>query len=182
VGAVAVAAVLSACGARGSQSTVGDANNTGFYARGGQLTYQVQVSRQLNLYATEDRAYLEGLPAGTQPPGASQLWLAVFMWAKNFSKTAHQTVSAGDFDIVDTQGNTYQPVALNPGINPLAWTSTRLGPQATEPGVDTLASEDAAQGSELLFKLDDSIYANRPLTLEIHVPGQAEPSTISLDL
>jgi hypothetical protein len=182
VGALAVAAVLSACGARGSQSTVGDANNTGFYVRGGQLTYQVQISRELNPYAAEDKAYLTGLPTGTPAPGANQLWFAVFMWAKNFSKTAHETVAATDFDIVDTQGNTYYPVALNPSVNPLAWTQLRLGPQASEPAVDSPASNDAAQGSELLFKLNDSIYANRPLTLEIHVPGQAQPSTISLDL
>ena len=51
-----------------------------------------------------------------------------------------------------------------------------------EPAVDSLASNDPAQGSELLFKLNDSIYANRPLTLQIHVPGQARPSTFSLDL
>jgi hypothetical protein len=182
VGALAVAAALAGCGARGSKSTVGDANNAGFYVRGGQLTYQVEISRQLNPYGTEDRAYLTGLPAGTQPPGGDELWFAVFIWAKNFGTTAHETVPASDFDIVDTQGNTYYPVALNPAANPLAWTQMRLGPQATEPGVDTLASEDASQGSELLFKLNDSIYANRPLSLEIHVPGQAEPSTISLDL
>jgi hypothetical protein len=182
VGALATAAVLSACGARGSQSTVGDANNTGFYVRGGQLTYQVQISRELNPYATEDRAYLAGVPAGTPAPGANELYFAVFMWAKNFTKSAHETVSANDFDIVDTQGNTYYPIALNPGLNQLAWTQTRLGPQASEPGIDSPASNDPAQGSELLFKLNDSIYANRPLTLEIHVPGQAEPSTISIDL
>jgi hypothetical protein len=182
VGALAMAAALSACGAHGGRSTVGDANNTGVYVRGGHVTYQVQISRELNPYATEDRAYLAGLPAGTAGPGADQLWFVVFMWAKNFTTKARETVPASDFDIVDTQGNTYYPVALDPSINQLAWTQMRLGPQATEPQIDSLASEDAAQGSELLFKLDDSIYNNRPLTLEIHVPGQAEPSTISLDL
>jgi hypothetical protein len=182
VGALAIAAALSACGARGGQSTVGDANNTGVYVRGGHVTYQVEISRELNPYATEDRAYLAGLPAGTTPPGADQLWFAVFMWAKNFTTKAREAVAPSDFDIVDTQGNTYYPIALDPSINPLAWTQMRLGPQATEPQVDSLASDDASQGSELLFKLNDSIYENRPLTLQIHVPGQAHPSTISLDL
>ncbi len=182
MGALATAAVLSACGARGGVSTVGGSNNTGVYVRGGHLTYQVQISRELNPYSTEDRGYLAGVPAGTTPPGANQLWFAVFMWAKNFTDTAHEAVSASDFDIVDTQGNTYYPLALNPLTNQLAWRQMRLGPQATQPQVDSPASNDPAQGSELLFKLNDSIYANRPLTLEIHVPGQAEPSTISLDL
>ena len=37
-------------------------------------------------------------------------------------------------------------------------------------------------GALLLFKLPTSVYANRPLTLEINVPGRTTPSTISLDL
>lgn len=180
--ALATAAVLSACGAKGGKSTVGDANNTGFYVRGGQLTYQVQISRALNPYSTEDHQYLSGVPAGTPPPGGDAEWFAVFMWAKNFTKKAHTTVPASDFDIVDTQGNTYYPVTLNPSINPLAWTQMTLQPEGTEPAVDSLASNDPAQGSELLFKLNDSIYANRPLTLYIHVPGQPRPSSFSLDL
>jgi hypothetical protein len=180
--ALATAVVLSACGARGSQSTTGDANNTGFYVRGGPLTYQVEISRALNPYATEDSQYLVGLPQGISQPGASQLWFAVFVWAKNFSTKTYTTVGADNFDIVDTQGNVYYPTTLNPSLNPLAWSAETLKPQGTEPAVDTLASGDPAQGSELLFKLDDSIYANRPLTLQIHVPGQARPSTISLDL
>lgn len=174
--------VLSACGARGGQSTTGDANNTGVYVRGGQVTYQVEISRALNPYSTEDKQYLAGLPAGTSAPGASQLWFAIFVWAKNFTTKTRVTVAADNFDIVDTQGNVYYPVTLNPSVNPLAWTQQTLQPQATEPGVDTLASDDPAQGSELLFKLDDSVYANRPLTLQIHVPGQTNPSTFSLDL
>jgi hypothetical protein len=182
VGALAMAAALSACGAHGGRSTVGDANNTGVYVRGGHVTYQVEISRELNPYATEDRSYLAGVPAGTVGPGPDQLWFVVFVWAKNFTTKATETVSPSDFDIVDTQGNTYYPIALDPSVNELAWTQMRLGPQATEPQIDSLASDDAAQGSELLFKLNDSIYNNRPLTLEIHVPGQAEPSTISLDL
>jgi hypothetical protein len=38
------------------------------------------------------------------------------------------------------------------------------------------------QGSELLFKINTSAYANRPLTLEIHAPGQTVPSAVTLDL
>ncbi len=37
-------------------------------------------------------------------------------------------------------------------------------------------------GGEVLFKMNQSAYANRPLTLEIHAAGQAKPSLISLDL
>ena len=37
-------------------------------------------------------------------------------------------------------------------------------------------------GRLLLFKLPTAVYSNRPLTLQIHAPGQTSPSTISLDL
>ena len=34
------------------------------YVDAGPITYQLQISRQLNQYATEDSQYLAGLPAG----------------------------------------------------------------------------------------------------------------------
>jgi len=34
----------------------------------------------------------------------------------------------------------------------------------------------------LLFKLNTAVYSNRPLSLEIYAPGDARPSSISLDL
>ena len=38
------------------------------------------------------------------------------------------------------------------------------------------------QGALLLFKLDTSVYDNRPLTLEIRGPGRQLWGSISLDL
>jgi hypothetical protein len=34
----------------------------------------------------------------------------------------------------------------------------------------------------LLFKLPTQVYSTRPLTLQIHAPGESSPSSISLDL
>jgi hypothetical protein len=179
--ALAAAVTLSACGARGGKSTVGDSE--AFYVRVGQLTYQVQISRVLNPYSAEDHEYLAGLPAGTpEDAGPSDAWFGVFVWAKNFTHHAHVTTPPTAFDIVDTQGNTYYPLPLNPSVNPYAWTSMTLQPQATEPPPDSTASFGPTQGAELLFKINDTAYANRPLTLYIHVPGQAQPSSVSLDL
>jgi hypothetical protein len=86
------------------------------------------------------------------------------------------------FDIVDTQGNKYYPVPVNPQVNPYAWTEQTLKPLGTEPAPDTTASFGPTQGRLLLFKINTSAYANRPLTLEINAPGQANPSSVSLDL
>jgi hypothetical protein len=180
ISALVVAVALAACGERGSVAT--NADSSGLYTKAGQLTYQVQISRQLNQYSTEDKQYLQGLPPGTTPPTPNEEWFAVFMWAKNFTDRTHVSLSTDQFEIIDTQGNTYHPIAINPNENLLAWTAQTLKPQNSEPAPDTPAFYSASQGAELLFKVNDSVYANRPLTLVMHAPGQAHPSTIPLDL
>jgi hypothetical protein len=166
---------LGACGQQ-SHPTSGDGE--GVYVDAGPITYQVQLSRTLNPFSTEDKEYLNGESAS--PPSPSQQWFAVFLWAKNQS---HSTASTSDrFDILDTQGNRYYPIPVNPQVNPFVWTSQPLNHNGTEPAPDSAASFSATQGLELLFKLSTSVYSNRPLTLEIYAPGQSRPSSISLDL
>jgi hypothetical protein len=178
--AVSLALGVGACGNKKAHPTVADANNNGFYVDAGPVTYQLQISRELNQYDIEDRRYLTGLPAGTLPPTANEEWFAVFLWAKN--QTSSPQTTTDSFDIVDTQGNRYVPIQLNPQLNAYAWTSQTLLPQGTEPAPGSTASDGPTQGGLLLFKINVSAYANRPLTLEIHAAGQALPSTISLDL
>jgi hypothetical protein len=176
--AVLVAFGLGACGHRSGHPLTADANNDGDYVDAGPITYQLQVSRELNPYSIEDRNYLLGVSSTTLP--ATQEWYAVFLWARN--QTGTPATTSDSFDIVDTQGNHYYPVAINPALNPYAWTTQTLAPSATEPAPGTPAFYGPTQGRELLFRISDSAYDNRPLTLEIHVAGQAQPSTISLDL
>jgi hypothetical protein len=154
--------------------------NDGVYVTAGPITYQLQVSRELNQYATEDRQYIAGLPAGASSLSPTQEWYGVFLWAKNQTRSPQTTTA--NFDIVDTQGKHYYPMAINPSLNPYAWTSQSLGPGATEPGPDTTASFGPTQGGLLLFKLDTSVYDNRPLTLEIRGPSRQLWGTIALDL
>jgi hypothetical protein len=138
----------------------------------------VQVSRQLNPYATEDKAYLNGV--STSAPTAQEEWFAVFLWAKNQTQANASTTKS--FDIVDTQGTKYYPVPVNAQLNPFAWQQQTLRPHGTEPASDSVASFGPTQGGELLFKINDTAYSNRPLTLQIYAPGQSRPSTVSLDL
>ena len=102
---------LAACGHKQAHPTVADANNDGGYIDAGPVTYQLQISRELNPYSTEDSQYLKGLPSGTTDAGPDQLWYGVFLWAKN--QTHHDQTTVDNFKIVDTQGNTYYPVQLN---------------------------------------------------------------------
>jgi hypothetical protein len=174
--AAALCLGLAACGHKESHPTTADTE--GQYVDAGPLAYQVQISRQLNPYSLEDHAYLAGVTA--PQPTSTQLWFAVFMWAKN--QTHENAPTATNFDIVDTQGNRYRPVAINPQANPFAWTGQTLRPLGTEPAPDSPASWGPTQGGELLFKLNASIFSNRPLTLEIYAPGESKPSSVSLDL
>src|SRR5579871_3243829 len=49
------------------------------YFFAGPVTYQIELSRQLNPYATEDVQYLSGLHGAQQIP-ASDMWFGVFLW------------------------------------------------------------------------------------------------------
>jgi hypothetical protein len=166
---------LAACGRESHPTT---ADTEGIYVNAGPLTYQVQLSRELNPFNAGDREYLVGVSSPPLKP--DEEWFAVFMYAVNKTHTDHTTTNA--FDIVDTIGNKYYPVSINTAINPFAWTPQTLKPLGTEPALDTAASFVPPQGSLLLFKLNTSIYSNRPLTLQIYAAGQSHPSTVSLDL
>ena len=175
---VASALLLAACGS-GGPGTVADANNDGSYVNAGNVTYQMQISRELNHYNNEDMEYLAGVSNRTLGP--AQLWYGVFLWAKNQTHAPQMTTDS--FDIVDTQGNYYFPVPIDASVNPYAWTAQLLAPQDTEPAAGSMASFGPTQAGVVLFKLDNSVYSNRPLTLQIRLPGQTKvAATISLDL
>ncbi len=158
--------------------------SSGFYVDVGRpaITYQVQISRVLNPYATEDKTYLRGVASSDLSLTPSQDWFVVFIRALNQSSVPVTTTPTSDFTISDTQGNIYRPLAINAGENDLAYEPIRLRPNQTEPFADAIANYDTTQGVELLFKLNNSIYDNRPLTLNIDAPGQKGPSQVSLDL
>jgi hypothetical protein len=174
--ALGVAVGLAACGQENQPTSL---LNNGVYITAGQITYQLQVSRELNPLTVEDRQYLAGLPAGTGAPNANELWYGVFLWAKN--QTSHPQQTSDTFTIVDSNGDRFHPVKLDPAVNGYAWTQQTLSPSGVEPAPDTTASFGPTQGGLLLFKLPTSVYSNRPLTLEIFGPGGGR-GNISLDL
>lgn len=145
----------------------------------GPITYQVQISRQLNPFDTYDVQYLSGVQ-GAQDLSAQQFWFGVFLWGKN--QSGHAAETADKFEIVDSAGNVYMPTPLNPSVNPYAWTQQTLSPDEIEPVADSTASDSSPGGGLILFKLNQSVYSNRPLTLKIFAPGAKHASSVSLDL
>ena len=171
--------LLAACG--NHHSNVANANNNGTYVEAGPVTYQLQISRQLNPYSNEDSGYLAGLPKRDALLAPDQMFYGVSMWAKNTTKLPQKTTA--NFDVVDTEGNVYKPIIYS---NPYLWTSQSLAPGAIEPQPDTTAGFGPTQGAWLIFKVyssgDKSVYSNRPLTLQIRGNTGRVWATISLDL
>jgi hypothetical protein len=178
--AVTLAIGIAACGHATSHPASADANNNGGYVVAGPVTYQLQISRVLNQYNNEDSQYVRGLPAGTTALTPDQQWYGVFLWAKN--QTQQPQTTTDNFVVVDTQGNKYYPIKLNTAENPYAWTSESLAPLQTEPKPDSTASFGPTQGGLVLFKISNSAYSNRPLTLWILGSSGQKEASISLDL
>ena len=155
------------------------ANGAEPYFWAGPVTYQVQVSRQLNPFDTYDVQYMAGVKTA-QDLNAQQFWFGVFLWAKN--QTNHNVQTADKFRLLDSAGDVFYPVHLNPSINPFAWTSQTLSPGAVEPADGSIAAAMSTAGGMILFKLNQGVYANRPLTLQVFAPGSSKPSDVSLDL
>jgi hypothetical protein len=150
------------------------------YFNAGPVTYQIQVSRQLNPYDSIDAGYLAGVN-GAQDLGPQEFWYGVFLWAKN--QTNRIVTTADHFELEDSEGDIFQATALNPSVNPYAWTAQKLSPDGIEPVGGSTASNGSNGGGLILFKLTQNVYSNRPLTLLVFAPGALKPSSrVSLDL
>jgi hypothetical protein len=184
--AVGVLAVgVSGCGvdhreARPASVSQDELSNGGEpYFWTGPITYQVQISRQLNPFDAYDVQYLSGVQ-GAQSISSQQFWFGVFLWAKN--QSGHTATTSDKFEIVDSAGDVYTPTPLNPNSNTYAWTGQSLSPNEIEPVADSAASDSSPGGGLILFKLNNSVYSDRPLTLKVFAPGSTKASTVSLDL
>src|SRR3977135_1757761 len=98
--AVALLAILALgdCGDSHPKVTTGTyAGESGAnapYLDVGPLVYEVQLSRQLNPFDTEDSAYLVGLTPAQRRLAPGEEWFGVFMQVYNNSETAHLAASA----------------------------------------------------------------------------------------
>jgi hypothetical protein len=165
------------CGNRIETRTVGETE--GLYVDIGELRYQVQISRILNPDDIEDRAYLEGLPEGTAPPSGEEAWFAIFLRVEN-STDDKQLEPATEFEIADTQENTFEPYDVR---NPFAYAPRRLGPGNLIPHPDSAAGAGPIQGSLLLFKVTTEALGNRPLEFKIKHPSNPdEVGIVDLDV
>lgn len=169
--AVLAALALGACGESHTRVTTGTyAGSSGKnapYLNVGPLVYQVQISRQLNPYNTEDSPYLLGLMPAQSRLNPGEEWFGVFMQVYNASTVPHPAVT--DFTVADTQGNVYHPVIPGPA-NLFAYRGGVVPASNQIPAPNTVAADGPTQGEVLLYKIKVESLDNRPFTLTIVDP------------
>jgi hypothetical protein len=181
---IAVIAVLalSACGDSHTRITTGTyAGESGAnapYLDVGPLSYEVQLSRELNPANVEDASYLQGLTPAQRHLAPGQEWFAVFMQVYN--NTSHELPAASELTISDTQGNVYTPIVPSE-VNPYTYRPRMVPAKGQLPEPGTIAADGGTAGALLLYKIEVVSLDNRPLELKIVDP--TDPSqTASAEL
>ncbi|MGI8592913.1 MAG: hypothetical protein ACR2ML_00830 [Solirubrobacteraceae bacterium] len=186
--ALALVASLAACGKK--HETIVEAETEGIHVDVGGLTYQVQVSRELNALDVEDQAYLKGRPPEAPPLAPTESWFGVFLRVAN--EEDRPARAAEDFQIHDTtyeEGQPclpakgcYEPVQLDVRENVFAYAPSQIDPDELYPTTSSAALQGVVQGSVLVFRIPYAAYDNRPLELKLTSPGSDVEGTIVLDL
>src|SRR5271169_1382996 len=132
---------LSACGDSHTKVTTGtyagESGASAPYLNVGPLVYEVQLSRELNPYAVEDSAYLQGLTPAERKLEPGQEWFGVFIQVYNNSSRAR--VAANSVTLADTQSNLYVPVV--PGLsNQFAYRGGLIPGRSRVPVLDSVAA------------------------------------------
>jgi hypothetical protein len=158
----------------------GESGQNAPYLNVGPLSYEVQLSRELNPYDTEDATYLTGLTPAQRKLAPGEEWFAVFMQVYNESSVPHPATKS--ITISDTQENIYTPIV--PGLtNEFAYRGGLLAPKGRIPALDTTAANGPTQGALLLFKIKIVSLDNRPIEIKIGDPlDPAESASAELDV
>lgn len=182
--ALFAALLLAACGNSETRVTTGTYNGASGknapYLNVGPLIYQVQISRELNPWNSEDNYYLQGLTPAQRELHVGEEWFGVFMQVYN--KTSKPHPIATDLTISDTEGITYKPV-IPSSVNDFAYRNQIVPGNGMVPLPDTPAANGPTQGAVLLYKIKVISLDNRPLTLKIVDPADpAQTASAELDV
>jgi len=123
------------------------------------LLFNVQITRELNPFDTEDKAYLVGQKA----LGPDQYYLGVFMRVDNEGHASAQVPT--DMSVVDTVGDSFRPLPSNSLFALRLGDTIHAGDELPEG--ESVAANGPIEGSMVLFRIDSSAIQDRPLTLHI---------------
>jgi hypothetical protein len=158
----------------------GESGQNAPYLNVGPLIYEVQLSRELNPYDTEDSTYLSGLTPAQRKLGPGEEWFAVFLQVYNEASIAHAATT--DISISDTQENVYTPIV--PALtNEFAYRGGLVPAKGRIPALDTTAANGPTQGALVLFKIKIVSLDNRPIEIKLVDPlDPAETASAELDV
>ncbi len=162
--ALAATVFVSGC----ASGREGDAGREGLPEDLAGLSYNVFITRELNIHDSEDMAYFHG-PA--PPPGYA--YYGVFVSVCNSNRSGPSFQSASGFRIVDTQKDSFYPTPL-PASNVFAYQPAVVQPRGCIPPPGGLAAEGPTGGAMLLFKLPIAATENRPMDLIVEAPPGAK--------
>ena len=174
----ATAASLSGCFLEEDKKE-GEPLREGLAVKVGGIEYTVFITRELNPSLPDDRGYWQGKEA---KPGFALY--GVFLEACNRSpdddNLADDTYDAtDDFTVVDTQGNEYTPLAVDPK-NVFHYHAGPVEPDRCIPENGSLAQQGPTGGAMVPFLFPLEAGENRPLELDIRSAG--EEGAVELDL
>lgn len=179
LGAAASTIAISACGA-GEHARTTDNLGPG-YVQLGALNYQVQISRELNPFdSQEDSGYLKGYSKAELALPKTDEFFGVSLQVYNWSSGAHTPTA--DFYISDTLGDHFTPL-INPTPNPYSYVPASIPAGGQLPNNSSAAFAGWTQGEFLVFKIPYADLVNRPFIL--HILGGAagaKQSRIELDV
>jgi hypothetical protein len=154
--AIAAGVVLSGCDTAPENA---DQVSEGQGIKIDDLLFNVQITRELNPFDTEDKAYL----VGQKQLGPDQYYLGVFMRVQNEGDASVQVPT--DLSVVDTVGDTFKPLPSDSLFALKLGDTLHAGDQLPEG--ESVAANGPIQGSMVLFRIDSSAIQDRPLTLHI---------------
>jgi len=170
LGAAAAAVAISACGS-GEHATYADNLGPG-YVQVGALNYQVQLSRELNPWDTqEDKWYLQGFSKAQLTLPTSDEFFGVSLQVFNWSHAA--ATPTDRFYISDTLGDRFVPMA-NPNPNVYTYVPQSIPAGGQYPAITSDAYSTWSGGAFLIFKIPYADLPNRPFVL--HIVSGTDPS------
>jgi hypothetical protein len=182
--ALLAALALGACGDSHTKVTTGtyagESGKNAPYLNVGPLSYEVQLSRELNPYNAEEATYLQGLSPAERRLAPGEEWFGVFLQVYN--NTSHPLPAATSLTITDTQNNSYTPVVPN-STNEFAYRGGLVPAKSQLPEPASVAASGPTQGTLLLYKIQVVSLDNRPLEFKIVDPTDAsESASAELDV
>ena len=176
--------VLGACADSHTKVTTGtyagESGKNAPYLNVGPLSYEVQLSRELNPYNAEEATYLQGLSPAERRLAPGEEWFGVFLQVYN--NTSHPLPAATSLTITDTQNNSYTPVVPN-STNEFAYRGGLVPAKSQLPEPASVAASGPTQGTLLLYKIQVVSLDNRPLEFKIVDPTDAsESASAELDV